>query len=396
MSGHALLGASSSARWIHCPPSARLCETFPDTASEYAAAGTLAHSLAELKARKYFFTMSASTYRSQLQKIKADPLYEKRMDETTDQYLEYLKALAMGFGSDSPFVALETRVDYSGWAPEGFGTADCIMIAGDTICVIDYKNGAGVPVEAEDNSQMMLYALGALQLYAPVYGDQITKAHLSIVQPNAGGIKEWDTTTAALRGWGESVVKSAAALAWEGKGDFSPGEWCRFCRARSQCTARARQMLELEPLKGAVPETQPHSEADKLLTDVEIGDVLTRALELESWVKDLKDYALNAALSGREIAGWKAVEGRGSREWISGADTAFTKLQERGIQEALLYERKPVSVAGLEKALGKKLFSETADGLWEKTPGKPALVPIGDKRPPYAPAQAQFHIVDQN
>lgn len=393
---HALLGASSAERWLMCPPSARLGEQFPDTASEYAAAGTLAHAIAELKARKYFVEpMSTRTFNARLKKLKEDPHYDKGMDAATDTYLEHLKALTMSYGSVQPFVALETRVDFGDYVPEGFGTADCIIIGAGRMCVVDYKNGAGVLVEAEANPQMMLYALGALKVYAPIYGDTIREVHLSIVQPNAGGVREWDTTVEALREWGEKVVKPAAALAWEGKGDFAPGEWCRFCRARARCSARAARMLELEARKGAVPEGDGYDAKDTVLTDAQVGDVLTRALELEAWVKDLKDYALTASLHGHQIAGWKAVEGRSSREWAD-QDTAFATLQERGIPEALLWERKPASVAGLEKALGKKPFEEASFGLVVKKPGKPTLAPESDKRPPYSPAEAAFSVADSS
>lgn len=390
---HALLGASSAERWLNCPPSARLGEQFPDTASSYAAAGTLAHAIAELKARKYFTEpMSTRSFNSRLKKLKEDPNYDKGMDAVTDTYLEYLKSLAMSYGSVQPFVALETRVNFEDYVPEGFGTADCVIIGADRMCVVDYKNGAGVLVAAEANPQMMLYALGALKVFAPIYGDSIRNIHLSIVQPNAGGIREWGCTVDDLREWGETVVKPAASLAWEGKGDVAPGDWCRFCRARARCSARAKQMLELEPLKGAIPEGNSCDPEDSVLTDAQVGDVLTRALDLEAWVKDLKDYALTASLHGHQIAGWKAVEGRSSREWAD-QDAAFTTLQDRGIPEALLWERKPASVAGLEKALGKKDFEEASSGLVVKRPGKPALVPESDKRPPYSPAAAAFEAV---
>lgn len=395
---HALLGPSSSNRWLNCPPSARLAEQFPDTGSSYAAAGTLAHEIAELKARKHFIEpMGVRTYNARMKKLKADPHYDTSMDDATEQYLEHLKALSMSFDSP-PFVALETQVDYSYLVPEGFGTADCIMIGGGRMCVVDYKNGSGVPVDAAANSQMVLYALGALHVYAPIYGDTIHTIHLSIVQPNAGGVKEWEISREALDLWAENYVRPQAVLAWEGKGEFNPGTWCEknFCPARSQCVARAKKLLELEPLKGSLPAAMPNAaERSKgpLLTDAEVGDILTRAISLEAWVKDLKDYALTATLEGREVAGWKVVEGRGSRDW-NDLDTAFKTLQEHGVAEALLYERKPVSVAGLEKTLGKKDFAETAEGLWTKSPGKPALAPATDPRKPFMPAEAAFKPVE--
>lgn len=396
---HALLSASSSHRWLHCPPSVKLAENFPGKTSIYAEAGRVAHAVAELKARKYFVApMSTRSYNAKLKKLQADEHYDKGMESSTDTYLAFLQETAMAF-KQSPFVTLETRVDYSEYAPGGFGTADCIMIGEGRICITDYKNGAGVPVEAEDNSQMMLYGLGALKVYAPIYGDSIKSVLLAIVQPNAGGVKTWETTVDTLREWGKEVVIPAAELAAVGGGEFCAGDWCRFCPAKAQCSARARQMLSLEPMLGAEPQgamtdekidaISAGAEAPPLLTDAEIGDVLMRGRELAAWVKDLEEYALSAALAGREITGFKAVEGRGTREW-NDLDVAFKTLQERGVAEALLYERKPASVAGLEKTLGKKAFAEVADGLVVKKPGKPTLVPVSDKRPAYNAAAIAF------
>lgn len=381
---HALLSASSSERWLHCPPSVRLGEGTPETTSEYAEAGRVAHAIAELKARSYFLEpCTKRQLTAALKPLKADPHYDKGMDSATDIYLDYLKELAMRYGTAQPAVALEVRVDYSDYAPEGFGTSDCVMVGGDMLSVVDYKNGAGVPVSAEDNSQMMLYALGALKLYEPIYGNAIQNLHMAIVQPNAGGIKEWYTSRKYVEDWGEKVVRPLARLAYDGDGIFDPGDWCRFCPRKAQCAARAKSMLELEPTMQVAP-------TGDTLTDAQLGDILARALNLESWVKDLKDHALSAALAGREITGFKVVEGRGSRDWAGGSDKAFHALMAKGIDEALLYERKPVTPPALEKALGKAVFKETADDLVEKKPGKPTLVPVDDPRKPYNAAQAAF------
>ena len=375
---HSLLGPSSAERWLNCTPSPRLTEHMPDSGSPYAAAGTLAHAIAELKGQKYFGIpepMPTREFNKRLKKLKEDPSYDKGMDAATDLYLEHLKARAMSFGAVRPFAALEVRVDYSNLVPEGFGTADCVMIGDGRLDVIDFKNGAGVPVSAEANSQMMLYALGTLNTFHFIYGDTIHTAHFSIVQPNAGGIKEWECQVKDLAEWGETVVRPTAELAWAGKGKFVPGDWCRFCKAKAQCSARAKVMLEL----GDVPHAlETAGTAGPLLSDSQLGDALTRG------------RALAAALEGRTIAGYKVVEGRGSREWAGGTDAAFAQLTQRGVEEALLYERKPVSVAGLEKALGKTAFGKTAEGLVEKLPGKPALVPESDKRPAYNAAAIAF------
>ena len=382
---HATLSASSSHRWLNCPPSATLAKQFPSKTSEYAERGRTAHAIAELKATSFFRPnmLSAKSYRDQLKKLKADPWYESVADSATDEYLDFLKEAAMSF-TNAPFVALETRVDYSDIAPGGFGTADCIMVGDDAIHIIDYKNGSGVPVDAEWNSQMMLYAWGALRAYASIFGDRVSLVRISIVQPHAGGEKTWELTREQLTAWAFGTVKPTAELAASGGGDYCAGDWCRFCPAKAQCRTRSEMLLSMESDLGKSP---------PLLSDAEIGDILVRAQTLEAWVKDLKDYALSTCLAGGCIPGFKVVEGRGSRDWAEGVDSAFENLRTRGIQDAMLWEKKPVSVAGLERILGKKSFVELADDLVVKRPGKPALVPESDKRPPYNAATQMFKAV---
>lgn len=400
---HALLGASSAHRWLNCPGSARLTENMPDTTSPYAEAGRLAHEIAELKARQYFIeTLPKRSYNAKLKKLKESEHYDKSMDGSTDEYLDHLKARAMSYPT-APTVALEVQVDFSDIVPGGFGTADCIMIGNGMIDVVDYKNGSGVIVEADNNPQMMLYAWGALNYFRPIFGDSIHAIHMSIVQPNAGGVREWVIWEPDLRTWANVYACERAERAWRGEPEFHAGDWCQFCKAKATCTERAKAMFDVEPLVGSRPHGSDESvtlyadgkEVARTLSDEEIGNILTRAKDVAAWLKDLEAYALSATLGGRPIAGWKAVEGRGSREWESSADWAFERLQSRGVAEAMLYERKPVSVAGLEKALGKKAFAEVAEGLWHKTPGKPTLVPEIDKRPPYNPADAAFKEVGE-
>lgn len=395
---HALLGASSAHRWLNCPGSARLTENMPDAPSPYAEAGRLAHEIAELKARNYFIEpMPKRSFNAKLKQLKESEHYDKSMDGATDEYLEHLKARAMSYAS-APTVALEVQVDFSDVVPEGFGTADCVMIGDGHLDVVDYKNGAGVVVEAENNPQMLLYAWGALNYFRPIFGDSIQTVHMSIVQPNAGGVREWETAVDQLTEWVDNYAWPQAKKAWGGVREFHAGDWCKFCKAKATCTERAKAMFDVEPYVGRAPsgydeEATLYADGKEVcttLSDSQIGDILTRGKDVAAWLKDLEAYALSASLEGRPIPGWKAVEGRGSREWNGGSDAAFAALEERGVAEAMLYERKPVSVAGLEKALGKKVFAEAADGLWTKTPGKPTLVPESDRRPPYNPAAAAF------
>lgn len=242
---HAKLSASASHSWLNCPQYIKVQELFPESTSSYAEAGRLAHAIAEYKARSYFLEpVGKRGYNARLKKFAAEPDYDPAMEEATELYLETLKEQAMTF-SAPPFVALEARVDYSEYAPDGFGTADCIMIGGGRIVICDYKNGAGVPVEAERNSQMMLYALGALASFRPIYGDTTTTARLVIIQPHAGGVKEWEISVEELTRWGHEVVAPRAKTALEGAEPACPGDWCRFCKGKSQCAARAKQMLEV-------------------------------------------------------------------------------------------------------------------------------------------------------
>lgn len=368
---HALLSASSAHRWLVCTPSARLEEQLPEKRSEYADEGTLAHEIAELKLRKYFIEpMAKSTFTRRLNKLKKHELFQEEMLKHTDTYLEYLQSITLSFSS-KPYVAVEKRVDYSAYAPEGFGTCDFIIIHREDLYVTDFKYGKGVPVSAENNPQMKLYALGAYLEYSLLY--PIKQVHLAIVQPRLDSISEWSLSIDELLAWGEEI-KPIAQKAFNGEGEFVPGEHCKFCRAKAQCRARANEFLALEDFGMKEPE---------LLTDEEIGQVLEKAVHLESWVKALKDYALGETLKGKEIPGWKAVEGRSQRNFVD-IEKAFEHLKANGIDEAMLYERVPLTVSKLEKQLGKKQFKELLEepGFIEKTPGKPTLVPISDKRPP--------------
>ncbi|WP_279041744.1 DUF2800 domain-containing protein [Brevibacillus borstelensis] len=367
---HALLAPSGAHRWLICTPSARLEATLPDTTSEAAQKGTLAHEIAELKLRKHFVEpIGPRKFANALKKFKENPLFEPEMDAHTTMYLEYVQAIVHGFSSP-PYVTIERRVDLSAYVPESSGTSDCIVIGGKQLHVIDYKNGQGVPVPAENNPQMMLYALGALQAYSMLY--EIETVHMSIVQPKVWEQpSEWSIPAAELLAWGESI-KPIAAKAFAGEGEYKVGEHCGFCRARDTCRARVEQLLSVEQYAPMKP---------PLISWDEVGEVLRRAEGIVSWYKSLKEAALAEALRGGEVPGWKAVEGRGSRQYAD-LDAAFAHLQANGIDEALLYERKPLTPAAVEKAIGKKQYRELLEesGLVVKQPGAPTLVPIDDGR----------------
>lgn len=364
---HALLSASGAHKWLHCPPSARLEDTIPETTSEYAEEGRLAHEIAELKLRKHFIKpMGPQKFGPALKKLKNKPLYDSEMLTHTDTYLEYVQKVVHSYGSP-PYIAVEKKLNYSHIAPEGFGTGDCIVIGGKVLHVIDLKYGKGVQVEATENPQMMLYALGALAAYSMLYAIETVK--MTIVQPRLDNISEYEMSVTDLTAWGESI-KPVAQIAFEGKGEFCAGEWCRFCRAKAQCRARSETMTALEAFSDNEPD---------MLSNAEIGQLLARAKQLKSWASDLEEYALSSILSGDEILGWKAVEGRSNRKFDD-TDKAFKTLKEAGIDEAALYERKPITLSSVEKLLGKKEFVKLLKDHIVKPPGKPTLAQESDKR----------------
>ena len=394
---HAILSPSAAHRWLHCTPAPRVEAEFPETTSEYAEEGRLAHSVCELAAKKKFTVMNNRTYNNRLKKLKADPKWDDEMLSTAATYVEHLTEHTMRF-EHAPYVALEVQVDITDYAPEAFGTCDCVMIGGDELIITDYKHGKGVPVSAQDNPQMLLYALGALKLYRPIYGDMIRRVSTYIDQPRLGSYDGASMTVEELLAWGESI-KPKAAAAFMGTGEFAPGEWCRFCRAKAKCRARANQNTALEDFKDCIPlgrSIPMQAEYDatgfkpsNCLTDEEIGALLVRAEGLVAWYNDLKEYALAACLNGKTIPGWKAVEGRSTRVWTD-QDAALDALMAGGVEEAIIYDRVPKTLAQLEKVIGKQRFGELVGGMITKSPGKPALAAESDKRPAYNGAAADF------
>lgn len=382
MGDHALLSASGSHRWLHCTPSAKLEEAFPDSKSSFAEEGSLAHEIGELKLRKAFVEpMSTRTFNSRLKKLQEDPIYQDEMLRHTDTYVDYVSGIVHGYNVP-PYIAIEKRIDYSTYAPDGFGTGDCIIIGGQTIHVIDLKYGKGVPVSAVDNPQMKLYALGAYTEYSFLYAIDTVK--MTIVQPRLDSISEYSISIEELLKWGEEI-KPIAKMAYLGEGDFIPGEHCQFCRARKLCRAREEFNLQLDEYKQMKP---------PLISNEEVGQILEKAQQLAKWAKDLEEYALSECLKGNEIPGWKAVEGRSVRQFTD-VDKAFETLKSNGIEEAMLYERKPITLSATEKLLGKAKFTELLSDYINIPPGKPTLAPLTDKRQAIIRSSAEEDFKDE-
>lgn len=366
---HALLSASGASRWMHCNPSARLEELFEENTSTYAEEGTLAHEISELKLTKYLTPVGPRTFNAKLKKLKEKELYKPEMDNYTDVYVENIKELLMSFDK-TPTAFIEKKVDFSDYVPNGFGTADFVTVVDKTMYIRDLKYGKGVPVFAENNPQLMLYALGALLEFS-VYMD-VDTVNMGIIQPRLDNISIWEISANELLEWAENEVKPNADRAINGEGDFKVGQ-CGFCRARAACRARAEYNLGLE---------KDMKTKGNILSNSEIGDVLSRAQDLVKWVKHLEEYAQSAILRGEKIPGWKLVEGRSIRSF-SDTEKAFEVLKEKGIAEELMYERKMLTLSQLESVVGKKDFNDYVGDLIIKPKGKPTLVVESDKRSNY-------------
>lgn len=369
---HALLGPSGAKRWMSCPPSARLEEQFSDSDSEYAAEGTLAHSLAETILRYNNSEISKKAFSTRFNKIKADPMYNQEMQDYIEDYTQRIWEIANEVKSFCPDarVLFEQRLDFSEYVPEGFGRGDVVIVADDLVNVIDLKYGKGVGVSAKENPQLRLYGLGAYLEHSMLY--DIRRIQMTIIQPRLENISVEELTAEELLDWAEREVRPKAAQAYAGEGEFKVGDHCRFCKARVTCRARAEYNLELTKLDFVDP---------ALLTDEEIGEVLRRADELDHWVKDVTGFALAEALKGTKYEGWKLVEGTSRRRYTDPARVIQVLLEEGYKAEDVQKPVEPKGLTDMTKLLGKKLFEELLASLVIKPEGKPTLVPESDKRP---------------
>ena len=367
MAKHATLSASSSHRWLNCPPSVRICENYADVTTDYALEGTDAHALCEYQLKQSLGIPAEDP-------IENLTWYNAEMEGCAAGYAAYVMELledAKQISTD-PIVMIEQRVDFSRWVKDGFGTADCIIIADGVLNIVDYKHGKGVEVSAEKNPQMMLYALGALEIFDGIY--DIETVRMTIYQPRLSNISVSEVSKAALLEWADTELTQKAQLAYEGKGDFHSGEWCRFCKAKAECRECAKANLELAKYEFAEP---------PLLGDAEIADILGKLDGLTSWAADVKEYALQQAVNGKKWSGWKLVEGRSNRKYRSDADVADV-VAHAGFAP---YEHKVRGITAMQMLLGRSRFEELLSPYIEKPQGKPTLVPESDKRPAYEPAQ---------
>jgi hypothetical protein len=364
---HALLSASSAHRWLECPASAVAAEAYPPQDTTFTQEGTLAHEVAE------WVASGKSKHGPALHKGTADGVNAEMLEHARG-YRDYIQEQTK---SADAVIMLERRVDFSDWVPDGFGTCDCIIIQGDTMTVIDYKYGVGVPVSAKDNPQLRLYALGALNDYGIAY--DVERIEMHIYQPRINNISVDTTTAAELLEWANTTVRPIAQKAAKGKGGYKAGAHCKFCPHAGKCrtlTKTCTEYVETHSLRVAIPTLAPH----------EVAEVLAMEPLVTLWLKRVKEQALSTLLSGGEVPGYKAVEGKlGNRKWADEMQVAQT-LRDAGYSKEDYTTVSILSPAGMDKALGKNKAAELLGGLITRAPGAPTIAPADDKRPAYTTA----------
>lgn len=361
MAEHAVLSASSSHRWLNCIPSARLELEFENNSSSAAEEGTAAHALCEHKLKKALHMRS---------KRPVSDYNSDEMEESTDTYAEFVIEQFEAAKQDckDPIVLIEQRLDFSCYVPDGFGTGDCLIISDKRLHIIDFKYGMGVLVEAENNPQMKLYALGALEIYDSLY--DIEEVSMTIFQPRRENVSTWTIPVSKLKEWAANELKPKAKKAYDGEGEYITGEWCTFCRAAVKCRARAEEKLRLAQSEFKLP---------PLLTDSEIEEILSILPDLTKWANEIISYATDAAVShGKEWNGFKVVEGRSVRKYRDEGQVAETAKQHGYID---IYRQNLIPMTEMQKLMGKTKFEEILGDLIYKPPGRPTLVPKSDKRP---------------
>lgn len=376
---HALLSPSAAHRWINCTAAPRLEADVEDKGSEFAAEGTLAHAYCAQKL-KAFLGLPTEGEAKEIAELN-DRYHTGEMDEYTDTYKTIVleKYNAARAKTKDALLLIETRLDFSEYVPDAFGTADAIIIADGTMEVIDFKYGKGVKVSAEDNPQMKIYALGAYEKFSFEY--KIDRVRMTIIQPRIENFSEWELSVSELMAWTDSVLTPKAQQAYKGDGPQVPGDWCQFCKVKSNCRALTQKCIEA---------AKNHPDPKLISPDELAADVLPMLATVKTWLAGVEDYALQQALSGVQLAGWKVVEGRSVRK-ITDQDGAALALNKAGYKTTEIYKPQELrTITDLEKLTGKKQFAAICGDFIEKPQGKPTLAPESDKRPAIDPLADDF------
>lgn len=363
---HALLSPSSSKRWLNCLPSARLAESVENKSSVYADEGTLAHEIAQNALEwwdrgLYYPEVDEMPVPDDLEK---SPYFSEDMVRHVKSYVDFVVNeyyFMQKRGEGGHVVGYwEATLDLSKYIPESFGSSDATLISPTVMHVIDLKYGAGVKVSAQNNTQLMIYALGMLNT---VPEGRIKEVRMSIVQPR---LDHYDTFTMSandLLVWGEKVLKPKAKIAWEGGGEQKIGDHCQFCPLKAQCRAQYDAITsdfeeECEPM---------------LMTDEEIVEMIGKIDRYRGWINSFDQFVYKEAMNGKKWAGYKLVEGRSSRK-ITDPDKVRNELLDEYLEDEIMN----ISLKGitdLEKLLGKKVFAARFGKYLKSQPGAPKLVP---------------------
>ena len=384
---HAKLSSSASKRWLGCPGSVKLSEHYPNGSSIYADEGTIAHGVAE-------GMISKDDKLVQKYKVEADKFYEEHpelngtffeMKMILQPYVDYVfeEYAEQVHEDEAAQLMTEERVDLTEYIPGGFGTSDVVILRQGRLHIIDLKYGKGVSVSAEDNPQLKLYALGTLARFDMLY--DIEDVVMTIYQPRLDNVSTDTIKAKDLYTWGEEVIKPGAQLALSEDAPVHAGDWCQFCPARYDCKERARDAMELQKYLGQM-----------VLSPEEIAEILGKIDRLTKFAEDIKDSALTKALDGEEIPGWKVVEGRSIRKYVGSEEEIVRQCEGAGYDQALLYERKLLTITNMEKLMGKKQFAEVLGAYVEKPEGKPTLAPESDKRPAITNNSAAEDFADED
>ena len=384
---HAKLSSSASKRWLGCPGSVKLSEHYPNGSSIYADEGTIAHGVAE-------GMISKDDKLVQKYKVEADKFYEEHqelngtfleMRMILQPYVDYVfeEYAEQVHEDEAAQLMTEERVDLTEYIPGGFGTSDVVILRQGRLHIIDLKYGKGVSVSAEDNPQLKLYALGTLARFDMLY--DIEDVVMTIYQPRLDNVSTDTIKAKDLYAWGEEVIKPGAQLALSEDAPVHAGDWCQFCPARYDCKERARDAMELQKYLGQM-----------VLSPEEIAEILGKIDRLTKFAEDIKDSALTKALDGEEIRGWKVVEGRSIRKYVGSEEEIVRQCEGAGYDQALLYERKLLTITNMEKLMGKKQFAEVLGAYVEKPEGKPTLAPESDKRPAITNNSAAEDFADED
>lgn len=382
---HALLSASGADRWMNCTPSARLEEKFEEsTSSSYAMEGTLAHEIADVGLRFQSGQIDKSIFDKEMRKLRKQDLYGPEMEDETQKYIDIVLKDFKALQKNDPGAKLlvEERFDFSHLVEQGFGTGDGTLISAPLLIISDLKYGKGIRVDADDNSQLKLYALGALRKYELAFDIQMVR--MQIIQPRLDHFSTFEMSVEDLLHWGSSQVRPKAAKAYQGLGVQKAGDWCKWCKVKAMCATLAARNIKL---------AQMEFEEPRLMKDHQILEVYGQLDMLLDWANAVKKHMLDEAQKGKQWKGYKLVEGRSNRKWTSEEEVKKV-LEKKGYDETSYLIEKLANLTTIEKLVGKANMNDVLGKVIIKPPGAPTLVPNSDKRPAIGVEQAKIDFQD--